>query len=66
LFLVGFSSADEVYKCEGEFNLQIPAEPDTSKEWMADAVIEIDYHLTILDLDVGITLTHSSIFDLPM
>ncbi len=56
--------ADEVYEYEGEFNLQIPADPDTSKGWMADAVIEIDYHLTILDLDVGITLTHSNVFDL--
>jgi len=56
--------ADEVYKYEGEFNLQIPADPDTSKGWMADAVIEIDCHLTILDLDVGITLTHSNVFDL--
>ncbi len=56
--------ADQVYKYEGEFNLQIPDEPDTSKGWMAVAVIEIDYHLTILDLDVGITLTHSNVFDL--
>ncbi len=56
--------ADEVYKYEGEFNLQIPADPDSGKGWMADAVIEIDCHLTILDLDVGITLTHSSVFDL--
>ncbi len=56
--------ADEVYKYEGEFNLQIPADSDASKGWMADAVIEIDYHLTILDLDVGITLTHSNVFDL--
>ena len=56
--------ADEVYKYEGNFNLQIPDEPDSSKGWMADAVIEIDYHLTILDLNVGITLTHSNVFDL--
>lgn len=56
--------ADQVYKYEGEFNLQIPAESDTSRGWMADAVIEIDCHLTILDLDVGITLTHSNVFDL--
>ena len=56
--------ADQVYKYEGEFNLQIPDEPDTSKGWMVDAVIEIDFHLTILDIDVGITLTHSNVFDL--
>jgi len=56
--------ADQVYKYEGSFNLQIPDQPDSSKGWMADAVIEIDCHLTILDLDVGITLTHSNVFDL--
>ncbi|MBA7690005.1 hypothetical protein ES703_98524 [subsurface metagenome] len=56
--------ADQVYKYEGEFNLQIPADPDSSKGLMADAVIKIDCHLTILDLDVGITLTHSNVFDL--
>ncbi len=56
--------ANEVYTYNGDFNLQIPAEPDTSKGWMADAVIEIDRHFTILDLDVGITLTHSNVFDL--
>ncbi|MCH7558641.1 MAG: proprotein convertase P-domain-containing protein [Planctomycetes bacterium] len=68
LFGVGAMSfpvfANEVYTYSGDFNLQIPAEPDTSKGWMADAVIEIDQHVTILDLDVGITLTHSSVFDL--
>ncbi|GAF69404.1 unnamed protein product [marine sediment metagenome] len=56
--------ANEVYTYSGDFNLQIPAEPDTSKGWMEDAVIEIDRHVTIFDLDVGITLTHSSVFDL--
>ncbi len=56
--------AGEVYTYSGDFNLQIPAEPDTSKGWMADAIIEINRHFTILDLDVGITLTHSNVFDL--
>ncbi len=56
--------ADEVYTYNGDFNLQIPADLNTSKGWMADAVIEIDRHFTILDLDVGITLTHSNVFDL--
>ena len=68
LFGVGTMSfpvfAGEVYTYSGDFNLQIPAEPDTSKGWMADAVIEIDRHVTILDLDIGITLTHSNVFDL--
>ena len=56
--------ADEVYTYQGDFNLQIPADPDTSKGWMADAVIEIDSHFTISDIDVGVTLTHSNVFDL--
>ncbi len=56
--------ANEVYTYSDDFNLLIPAEPETSKGWMADAVIEIDRHFTILDLDVGITLTHSNVFDL--
>jgi subtilisin-like proprotein convertase family protein len=56
--------ADEVYTYSGDFNLQIPAEPDTSKGWMADAVIQVSDPFTIYDLDVGITLTHSSVFDL--
>ncbi len=56
--------ADQVYKYEGNFSLQIPNQPDTSKGWMADAVIEIDHHFTILDLDISITLTHSNVFDL--
>jgi subtilisin-like proprotein convertase family protein len=56
--------ANEVYTYSDDFNLQIPADPNTSKGWMAHAVIEIDRHLTILDLDVGITLKHSNVFDL--
>ncbi len=56
--------ANEVYTYSGDFNLQIPADLNAGKGWMADAVIDIDRHLTILDLDVGITLTHSNVFDL--
>ncbi len=48
----------------GDFDLQIPADPDDSRGWMDDAVIEIGDHFTIYDLDVGITLTHTSVFDL--
>ena len=68
LFVVGFFYlpvfANEVCTYQGDFNLQIPADPDASKGWMADAVIEIDRHFNISDLDVGITLTHSNVFDL--
>lgn len=48
----------------GDFDLQIPADPDNSRGWMDDAVIEIGDRFTIYDLDVGITLTHTSVFDL--
>jgi len=56
--------ADEVYTYGGDFNLQIPADPDDSQGWMADAVIEIDSHFTISDIDVGVNLTHTNVFDL--
>lgn len=48
----------------GDFNLQIPAGPHTSKGWMDDAIIEVNRHATIYDLDVGINLTHTNVFDL--
>ncbi len=52
----------------GDFDLPIPAPDDPQSEygrgWMDDAVIEIPDHFTICDLDVGITLTHTSAFDL--
>ncbi|MHC4488098.1 MAG: proprotein convertase P-domain-containing protein [Planctomycetota bacterium] len=52
----------------GVFDLPIPAPDDPQSKygrgWMDDAVIEIGDHFTIYDLDVGITLTHTSVFDL--
>ena len=48
----------------GDFNLQIPAGPDTDKGWMNDAIIEVNRHTTIYDIDVGINLTHTNVFDL--
>ncbi len=52
----------------GDFDLPIPALDDPESEygrgWMDNAVIEISDHFTIYDLDVGITLTHTSVFDL--
>ncbi len=59
---VSFSGS--VYIYGGDFNLPIPAEPNSSKGWMDDAVIEVPDHFTIRDLDVGISLTHTSAFDL--
>jgi subtilisin-like proprotein convertase family protein len=60
--------AGTVYTYGGDFNLQIPApdgsDPHISKGWMEDAIIEIDDHITIYDLDVGINVTHTNVIDL--
>jgi len=58
----GFS--DPVYIYSGDFNLPIPANPDDTKGWMADAIIKVPDHLVISDLDSGISLTHTNVFDL--
>jgi len=56
--------AGPVYTYGGEFNLRIPADPNSSKGLMYDAIVNIPDHFTIYDLDVGIGLTHSNVFDL--
>ncbi len=60
--------ADSVHIYSGDFDLPIPkpdsSDPYISKGWMADAVIEVPHHFIIHDIDVGITLTHTSVFDL--
>lgn len=56
--------ANSVHIYSDNFNLPIPTEPDGSRGWMTDAVIEIPDHFTIDDLDVGISLTHTNVFDL--
>ncbi|MGA1980482.1 MAG: proprotein convertase P-domain-containing protein [Sedimentisphaerales bacterium] len=61
---VGFSDPTHIYT--GDFNLPIPANPDDTKGWMTDAVIEIPDHLVISDLDTGISLTHTNVFDLQL
>ncbi|UCG60278.1 MAG: proprotein convertase P-domain-containing protein [Phycisphaerales bacterium] len=53
-----------VHVYSGLFDLRIPADPDSSKGWMSDAVIEVPDHLGIVDLDIGITLTHTKVLDL--
>ncbi len=59
---IGFSDPVHIYS--GDFNLPIPADLNSSKGWMADAVIEIPDHFVISDLDVGISLEHTNVFDL--
>jgi subtilisin-like proprotein convertase family protein len=50
----------------GAFDLRIPADPNTGKAWMNDAVIDVPQSFDVIDLDVEITLTHTSIFDLQL
>jgi len=67
LIVVGVSFpvfAGPVHIYSAEFDLPIPANPDDTKGWMADAIIEIPHHFTIHDLDVRINITHTSVFDL--
>jgi subtilisin-like proprotein convertase family protein len=62
---IGFSDPVHIYS--GDFNLPIPAQPGSTKGWMDDkAIIEIHDHFPISDLDVGISLTHSRVFDLQL
>lgn len=54
----------DIHTYSGQFDLRIPADPDSTKGWMSDAVVEVTDHLDILDLDVGLSLTHTKVFDL--
>jgi hypothetical protein len=58
--------ADVVWSYSGQFDLRIPADPDASKGWMEDAIIEVPDHLIIEDLDVSVSLTHTKVFDLQL
>ena len=60
--------ADQVYTYSGDFGLPIPAPEDPRSEYgqglMYDAVIQVSDPFTIYDLDVRISFTHESLFDL--
>jgi subtilisin-like proprotein convertase family protein len=58
--------AEPVYIYGGDFNLRIPADPQNTKGWMDDAIIDIHDHFLIYDLDVSINVTHSHVFDLQL
>ncbi len=58
------AGAETVWFYGRPFDLPIPADPERSKGWMDDAILEVSDHLIIHDLDVGLTLTHTSVFDL--
>jgi len=56
----------EIHTFGGSFDLPIPADPDASLGWMDDATIEVSDPLTILDLDVTLSITHTNVFDLKL
>lgn len=48
------------------FDLPIPADTSDTRGWMDDAVIEVPDHHIIMDLDVGVSLTHTNVVDLQL
>ncbi len=55
----GSAFAHSVYTYGDDFDL-----PILDKSWMDDAIIKITDNILISDLDVGISLTHTNVFDL--
>ena len=51
---------------ERSFDLDIPADPNATKGWTEDALIEVPDHFTIADLNVSVRLTHTNVFDLQL
>ena len=62
----GAADAETVVSYGGPFDLPIPSDPETTKGWMADAIIEVSDHHVILDLDVVVSVTHTQVFDLQL
>jgi len=58
------ASAETIWFYGSPFDLPIPADAERSKGWMDDAILEVLDHQIIHDLDVGLSLTHTSVFDL--
>ncbi len=59
----GAEAAQTLYY-EGQFQLPIPADAGMTKGSMDDAVLNVPDHVIITDLDVLVTLTHTSVLDL--
>lgn len=66
--LVASASPVRIYILDCNLPIPNPDDPETEagKGRMADAIIEISDHFSIADLDVGITVTHSDVFDLQL
>ncbi len=58
------SGSMTLYVYGGPFNNPIPAVTGSNKGPMEDAVIDVNEHLIITDLDVAIDIVHTDIFDL--
>jgi subtilisin-like proprotein convertase family protein len=56
--------ASSIYKYGGTFDLPIPANPDDTRGWMEDAIIEVPDHFNICDIDVAVSLRHTNVVDL--
>jgi len=58
----------EIHIYGGQFDLSIPGpdapEAEYGKGWMADAVVNITEHIIISDIDVSLSIEHTSVFDL--
>lgn len=59
-----FSFTAHVLKYGGKFDLAIPDADKQTQGWMTDAIINIDEHMTISDIDVLINIKHTNVFDL--
>jgi subtilisin-like proprotein convertase family protein len=53
-----------VYVYGGSFCQPIPADPGATKGWMQDAVVIVPDHILICDLDLFVSIRHTSVFDL--
>jgi subtilisin-like proprotein convertase family protein len=58
--------AGSVHIYGGSFDLPIPSNPSETKGWMNDANVVIPDHYIVGDIDVAITITHTSAFDLQL
>ena len=52
------------YRFGGQFDKPIPAQAGNTKGFMEDAVIDIERHLTIHDIDLRLGISHGNIIDL--
>lgn len=60
------ADAELVVSYGGSFDLPIPADPDATRGWMTDAVVEVTDHHIVTDLDAIVTVTHTQVFDLQL